>query len=125
MENTWFIFPDAVAVVTSWLIRSVETGQTRELRPKLQYFQMPRGAPDGRSVAVQASDLKGRQGIYRVDAQTGDAEAIVLNPLGVASPLAWAPDGKRLFYQRRSAWDETVIVARPRGGLRIAAPCCI
>ncbi|MBI3697316.1 MAG: PD40 domain-containing protein [Acidobacteria bacterium] len=84
-------------------IRSVETGDTRELRLKLDYLNYLRWAPDGRSLAVSGTDLKGRQGIYRIDAQSGEASPIALRPPG--EPFLWiwpewAPDGKRIFYRR-------------------------
>jgi len=57
-------------------IRSVETGQVREVEPKLNYFQSPRWAPDGQSVIVQGQDLKNLGGVFRIDPQTGDAVRI-------------------------------------------------
>ena len=82
-------------------IHSAETGQTRELRPRLRYFNFARWSPDGRSFVTEGTDFKGRQGIYRIDAQTGDVEAIVLSAPGeeLAVPQ-WAPDGKSIFYRR-------------------------
>lgn len=45
--------------------------------------------------------MKGRQGIYRVDAQTAKVSLIVHTPLGESfSNLVWAPDGNRIFYKR-------------------------
>ncbi len=58
-------------------IRAMDTGQTRELRPALKPFNTPRWAPDGRSLAVVGTDDKGRRGIHRVDAQTGETSLIV------------------------------------------------
>ena len=82
-------------------IHSAETGQTRELRPRLRYFNFPRWSPDGRSFITQGTDFKGRHGIYRIDAQTGQVEPIVLSAPGQESEIPqWAPDGKRIFYRR-------------------------
>jgi Tol biopolymer transport system component len=87
-------------------IRSVETGQTRQLRPKLNYFQFPRWSPDGRSLAVSGQDLKGRRGIYRIDVQSGEAFSITLSEPGenISQPQ-WSPDGQRLYYRRASSKD--------------------
>lgn len=80
-------------------IRSMEAGQVRELWPNLNYFNGPRWAPDGRSLTVIGTDQKGRRGIYRIDAQSGETSAIVLDQVGrrLGFPQ-WSPDGKRLFY---------------------------
>ncbi|MBI4472548.1 MAG: PD40 domain-containing protein [Acidobacteria bacterium] len=83
-------------------IRTLETGQTRELHPKLSYFQWPTWAPDGRSFAAQGTDPKGRQGIHRIDAETGETEAIVDS----CTLPQWSPDGKKIFCIRRSDDDE-------------------
>ena len=81
-------------------VRSVETGQTRELRPNLSQFNWPRWAPDGRSFAVQGRDAKGRQGIYRVDAETAELSPLVQSLPGDSSANPrWAPDGNRIFYK--------------------------
>ena len=85
------------AIPCTLAIASVSTGQVRELRPKLAYFHDPRWSPDAQSVTVRGRDLKGRQGIYRVDAQTGD-----ISPVMVPSPeqlVQWAPDGKKIYYR--------------------------
>jgi Tol biopolymer transport system component len=84
-------------------IRSKETGETRELTPNLHYLNLPRWIPDGRAISGQGVDRKGRQGIYRIDAQTGDTSPIVLNEPGVYStPAGWSPDGKKLYYHRNN-----------------------
>ena len=60
-------------------IRSTETGQTRELTPLPGFFllQSMVWAPDGRSFTVAGRDVKGREGIFRVDALTGQTTVIV------------------------------------------------
>ena len=83
------------------VIRSVETGETRELRPKLTYLNFARWSPDGRSFIAQGVDFKGREGLYRIDAQTGDAEGIVMSPPGQVSLFAVpSSDGKEIYYLR-------------------------
>jgi Tol biopolymer transport system component len=83
-------------------IRSMETGQVREVRPKLWYMVEPRWAPDGRSFVTAGRDLKGRDGIYRFDAQTGDTTPVVLGPR-LGSYPQWSPDGNRIYYRHDGA----------------------
>ncbi len=79
-------------------VRSIETGQTRELRPALTEFGLPRWAPDGRSFVCEGKDFSGRQGIYRIDAATGE-----VSPIAISRPLSpfYAPqlsaDGKKTY----------------------------
>jgi Tol biopolymer transport system component len=85
-------------------ILSRDSGQVRELPPQVKAF-LPglQWSPDGLSLAISGSDAKGRQGIFRIDATTGEATAIALSSPGPAGggmylfPV-WAPDGKRIYY---------------------------
>jgi Tol biopolymer transport system component len=83
-------------------IRSVDTGGVRELQlqPRLRWIAGLSWAPDDRSFAVFATDLKGRDGVFRIDVHTG---AVV--PIVVPTPerlsyegFFWSPDGKRIYY---------------------------
>ncbi len=101
--------PLASAVVLR--IRSVETGETRELYPRLKMsgiladYEDMRWFPDGRALLLRARDLTGRMGLFRVDSQTG-AVSLVLNATDTTdtrsgrSPVL-SPDGKTLFFTRR------------------------
>ncbi len=104
---------------TMW-IRSMETGQLRELRIGLKYLFFPRWSPDGRAFLTRGSDFKGRQnGIYRIDAQTGETTLVVSPFLGNALPQ-WAADGKSMFYLRGSAMVERDLASgTEREALRI------
>ncbi len=75
-------------------IRSLETSQVRELRPRLAYFFFPRWAPDGRSFVSNGTDLKGRDGIYRIDAQTGEVSVITTSGVDAQQ---WAADGRHIY----------------------------
>jgi Tol biopolymer transport system component len=83
-------------------IRSVETGQIRELAPSPGFFLLDSlvWAPDGRSLFAGGQDAKGREGIFRVDAQTGQATVVVPRG-GNDGPrfVACSPDGKKLYYR--------------------------
>ncbi len=84
-------------------IRSLETGQTRDLRPQLENFTAPRWSPDGTAFLAWGRDLKRRDGIYRIDAQTGEVSLVVAAPSqpgeGISWPQ-WSPDGKGIYYRR-------------------------
>jgi Tol biopolymer transport system component len=85
-------------------IRNAATGDlVREFVPKLQYLQSLSWAPDGTSFAVSGADFKGRRGIFRIDAQTGEVTAIVVSNDGLTSAGSrpeWAPDGKHVYFSR-------------------------
>jgi Tol biopolymer transport system component len=78
---------------------SLETGQVRELHPDLLGFGYPRWSPDGRFISVEGMDKEGRQGIFRVDVQTGDVVPIVVTDM--AMPVyshRWSRSGKAMLY---------------------------
>ena len=80
------------------VVRSMETGQTRELRPKLRNRYHPRWSPDGRSFIMPGWDDQGRRGIYRIDAATGEASPVTVSPDGTFMFPQWSPDGKKIYF---------------------------
>ncbi len=56
-------------------IRSLATGQERELRPKLDYYQNPHWTADSRWIEVQGTDGTA-DGAWRVDPKTGDVRLL-------------------------------------------------
>ncbi len=83
-------------------IRSVKTGEERELSPNLNRLghrmHLP-WSPDGRSFLVNGQDKKNRWGIFQIDAQTGDVTTIVQNePGGYTLWVACSPDGEAIYY---------------------------
>jgi Tol biopolymer transport system component len=81
--------------IKSIAIRSVESGSLRELQPALQYFPFPRWMPDGRSLITAGRDLKGRNGIYQIDARTGEVASVTEGRVGAP---AVSPDGRKIYY---------------------------
>ena len=82
-------------------IRSLETGEERQIIPKLPRFSpwgRPGWTPDRRSFLVWGWDTNGRQGIYQIDAEGSDVTAIVQSE-AVQWPI-WSHDGKTIFYKR-------------------------
>jgi Tol biopolymer transport system component len=92
-------------------IRSMETGQVRELPMRLQYLQAPPDmawSPDGRSLIVVGLDFKGRTGTFRIDAQTGETTPDD-SGLGPEQRANVTMDGKHLY---TSAGQRARIVER-------------
>jgi Tol biopolymer transport system component len=80
-------------------IRMVQTGEVRVLPPRsLLYARDPRWSPDGRKIATAGRDRRGRDGVYIVDASTGEATHVVHGP-GLAASPTWSPDGGKLYYR--------------------------
>ncbi len=106
------------------VIRSVETGEEKELQPALASYMHPRWSPDGETLLVRARDLIGR-GFFGIDVQTGEVEPLLRFPEGsgnIASRAEWIENGRALLYW----WPDAPIVpeyaphpGRPRHMLRI------
>jgi Tol biopolymer transport system component len=84
------------------VIRSAETYHViRELRVKLSYFYGIHWLFDGRSVLATGADVKGGQGIFRIDAQTGDVSPLhIEQPRGDLRLFSVSPDGRSLYFSR-------------------------
>ena len=105
-------------------IRSVESGQARELRPQMRYINDIFWSVDSRSFAAAGADLKGRHGIYLLDAQTGEVEAMVLGEEATSEDVVtgrditmqprFAPGGKKLFYRKNFRKQGEVAVSEAR-----------
>jgi Tol biopolymer transport system component len=85
-------------------IRSLETGEERDIKPQLSYFEPMYMAHDGRSIILQGQRKAGARGFYRIDAATGEATPIIERSGTEASSagnpwyLDFSPDGKTLYY---------------------------
>ena len=96
------------------VIRSVETGEERELHPEasLANTDLPpnlRWSPDGRSI------LSGRD-LQLINVQTGDVTSIVQFDLAdriVVKDAEWSHDGKTIFYirvvQSSGQWPHSIV----------------
>ncbi len=97
------------------VIRSLETGEVREILPQLPYIQDYRGlrwSPDGQSLMVSGRDNKGRFGFYQIDAHTGEATPVVQSDINIESYAhpKLSPDGRALFYHRRESITKRLII---------------
>ena len=80
------------------VIRSLETGDTRELNVAMNYFGPMHWAPDGRSLLVKGQDLKGVRGLYQIDAQTGHTTRLSFEVGACAGAPEFSPDGKKVYF---------------------------
>jgi Tol biopolymer transport system component len=78
-------------------IRDMTTGAERELHPKLLYFGPISWSPDDRTLLTAGTDIKGRSGVFTIDAQTADVTFVVPGTVGAAPQ--WSADGKRVLYR--------------------------
>jgi len=92
----------------SWSIRirTVGTGEERELSPNLRSlrnyrYSPPQWSPDGRFLLVSGVDGKGRWGLFRIDVETGKAVLEVQHQDNRVFRPAWSPDGKTIFFLRQ------------------------
>ncbi|MGH9368706.1 MAG: hypothetical protein ACRD3M_13645, partial [Thermoanaerobaculia bacterium] len=92
-------------------ILSLETGKQEELYPRMTLISRLRWSPDGLSILANGRDERGRGGLYRIDALTGDVSPVVQSDgPGFARQSAWSPDGRTIYYAMDAG-----IVARDLG----------
>ncbi|MDA2924696.1 tetratricopeptide repeat protein [Acidobacteria bacterium AH-259-L09] len=84
------------------VVRSLETGEDRELLPNVRLPFLYGGAelswsPDGGAILFIGGD--DREGVYQVRPETGDTTPIVHADRGfrILGPV-WSPDGRKVFY---------------------------
>ena len=82
-------------------IASIDTGDVRQGWPKLSYFGGLRGSGDGRAFFAYGRDVKGRQGLYGIDAQSFEISPLITPRPGTVEQLS--PDGKTVYFRRDGA----------------------
>ena len=89
----------------SLMIRDVGTGRETALAPALIFFLAPRWSPDGRTILVRGTDLEGREGIFAIDAVSGQTTPVVIFPVNVvrSAVFQWSPDGRSVWYSKSEA----------------------
>ena len=92
-------------------VRSMESGTVREILHTLRYVGFPRFSPDGKSIATDGTDAKGRRGIQLIDVQTGRTTELLRYEPGSRRMLGWSADGNGVLLQFDSG-SQTVVVRR-------------
>lgn len=85
-----------------FMIRSSETGETRELTPDLNQMRRPRWSPDGRSLLVKARGEMDRWGLFKVDVETAAAELLINVDTYEGRWADWSADGRSIYYSVES-----------------------
>jgi Tol biopolymer transport system component len=99
------------------VIRSTDTGQSRDLHPQMRLRGPAHWSPDGRFLVAGGRDFKGRMGVHMIDVQTGQVSPVVTeedngDPFNGARP-EFSVDGKRVYYKKLDrATGEIRFVAR-------------
>jgi Tol biopolymer transport system component len=90
-------------------VRSLETGQERQISPPMKQFVNINWSPDGQSFLLRGYDNNGSAGLHIVDAQNGNL--ITSMPGGYWG--SWSRGGKAVFYCKNDAPSKsTRLVAR-------------
>jgi Tol biopolymer transport system component len=95
--------PRSVAALGGTIVvRSLASGEERQIAPHLVSMGgLVRWSPDGRSFLTGGRDSSGRQGLFTLNAATGEASLVLRqDPPGFVQLPAWSPDGQGLFYLR-------------------------
>jgi Tol biopolymer transport system component len=106
-------------------IRSIETGEERDLAPRLAHIERLRFAPDGRALLASGSDRRSLGGLYRVDAATGEVTPVLQDEAASFRGLEdrWASTTGVLLYARGAeirrpgtdGREETTLFSAPPG----------
>ena len=87
---------------------NVETGKIeREILPRMSFVAAVHLSPDARTFVLDGTDLKGRNGVFLLAPDSGDAIPIAVSddPIGAVKPdqvgnSDWSPDGKKIYYMK-------------------------
>lgn len=95
-------------------VLSIDTGDERELNPRLAHIERLTWSPDGNSLLVSGADRRSRGGLFLVDAETAETETLLLDiDSGFRGPeAAWAADGKAVYFVRGEGGDGASLMLR-------------
>lgn len=81
---------------------AMDTGEERELNPRLAHMERLVWSPDGKSLLVSGADRRSRGGLFRVDPESAEIETLVLeDSAGFRGPeAAWGADTTALYFVR-------------------------
>ncbi len=85
-------------------IRSLESGETRDLYPGLEEFDYPQWRPDAKAISMSGMDEKDRSGIFLMDLQSEEVSPLVLAQGSERIfDHVWSIDGSTLFFTKSKA----------------------
>ena len=86
------------------VIRSLSSDETREFLPRVFAPSRPVWIPGAQAILLQANNQNGQPSLFRFDLRTNEAKSVVSN---TSSPVAFAPDGKTMYYSPHVAGDSS------------------
>ncbi len=81
-------------------IKSLETGQVREIKPVIDNFGFPKWSPDNKQILLVNWDAKKQMGIFLFDVHTEEMTLVAKSENNKFVQHEWAPDGKSAFLVR-------------------------
>jgi len=82
-------------------IRSLASGEIRDLDPGLGVFSYPQWRPDGKAISVLGTDKDDRKGIYLIDVRSEEVVPLVqIEETERISGHRWSTDGSTLFFTK-------------------------
>jgi Tol biopolymer transport system component len=96
------------------VLRAAKGTEERELCPKLARMASPRWSPDGKWILVRGTDRQGRNGVYGVSLETGEAKMMEdsLSPERSSPEVSMHPNGRIVAYTdgatRSEVWSVTI-----------------
>jgi Tol biopolymer transport system component len=94
------------------VIRSIETGQERDIHPQTGYIAQVKWAPDGRSLYFASPDERSRWTVFRLNVETEELTTLVA-PEGDAAyyfSVVVSPDGGTLYYGADSFSEKDAVI---------------
>jgi len=109
-DGTWIAYiQERPGARSKLVLESLDTRAKRTFDPPIQGFDRPRWTPDG-GLILQGGDAEGRQGLFRVDGQSGEVTPIIVPTDGTSAVQASvSPDGTRIIYCRQGARESAVV----------------
>ena len=91
------------------VIRSLDTGEEREIITGLDRMGFPRWSPDGQSILVVVRNKNNQKGYYRINVQTGSTETIIspAENKDLFGRHEWSPDGRSIFHGLYNSTNDT------------------
>lgn len=104
-DGAWLAYITQPSQVPRIMLRSMDSGEAREIALRVEYANRLVWAPDGESLLFDGR-LRGRPALLRLDLHTGGVEAIrYASPRsGSLEPIP-SPDGRRLYFRASTPDD--------------------